>query len=297
MEYNEYKILITGGAGFVGSETMKYLAEQGFLAYSYDIIDSRNDIRDMARLEEIINKYQINRILHLAAVARFQEADKNPVLALGTNALGTRNISLIASKYHIPIIYASTGSVYMPILEEPPITEEFKCSGNSVYACTKYQGEIYIKECSAPWIILRYAHLYGREKRMHGLIGGYIDRLKFGMAPQLYGGKQSNDFCYIKDVARANLLALIASADKWRQIYNIGTGEELSAEEAGELVIETYNKAFPAKKFIGKVEKHEGRTVDPSRFVYDVAKAERMLGFKYEYSYEKGLEDMFKGGI
>ena len=297
MNYSEYKILVTGGSGFVGTETMKYLAEQGLSAYSYDIIDSRNDIRDIGRLEEIINKYQINRILHLAAVARFQEADKNPQLALETNALGTRNVAVMAGKYHIPAVYASTGSVYMPIAQEPPITEEFESKGNSVYACTKYMGELYIKEQSAPWIILRYAHLYGREKRMHGLIGGYIDRIKFGLAPQLYGGKQSNDFCYIKDVARANLLALIAPSDKWRQIYNIGTGEELTAEEAGEMVIKAYNKAFPQKKFTGKAEIHEGRIVDPLRFVYDISKAERMLGFKAEYNFSVGLEDMFSGEI
>jgi len=118
------------------------------------------------------------------------------------------------------------------------------------------------------------------------LIGGYLDRINFGMKPILYGGKQNNDFVYIKDIARANMLALIAPWDKWNQIYHIGTGEELSAEEAGKIVCELAG-------YTGEVEIIEGRTVDPSRFVFDTNKSEKMLGFKAEFSFRKGLEDMF----
>src|SRR3990167_6990842 len=98
MEYSDYKILVTGGNGFVGTATIKYITEQGISAFSYDIIDSRNDITDLGRLEEIIKQKGINRILHLAAVARFADADKNPKLAFETNALGTRNLAFVASK-------------------------------------------------------------------------------------------------------------------------------------------------------------------------------------------------------
>lgn len=121
---------------------------------------------------------------------------------------------------------------------------------------------------------------------MHGLIGGFIDRIKRGLAPTLYGGKQSNDFTYIKDVVAANYLALMATGDKWNQIYNIGTGEEITAEDAGNLICD-------ATGYTGNIEHKEMRTVDPERFVYDVSKAERMLGFKAEYTFAKGLWDMF----
>ena len=116
------------------------------------------------------------------------------------------------------------------------------------------------------------------------------------MAPVLYGGKQSNDFTYIPDVAEANYLALTAPWDKWNQAYNIGTGEELSAEEAGDIVIEVYNKHNPKNAFKGDVIKHEGRSVDPSRFVFDTSKAEKMLGFKAKWSFKDGLDDMMKDG-
>ncbi len=277
--------LITGDKGFVGSETSKLFQERGLNVVGYDLMD-RLDVRDYRLLEEFISKNDIHRILHLAAIARFADADKNPKLAFETNVLGTRNVALAANKFHIPVVYASTGSVYMPIKRTPPITEEFEAFGNSVYGCTKYGGEIYIRESSAPWIILRYAHLYGKEKRHHGLIGGFVERIERGLAPTLYGGKQSNDFTYIKDVAEANYKAITAPWDKWNQVYNIGTGEELSAEEAGKLICKITG-------WKGKIEKKQGRTVDPERFVYDVSKAEYMLGFKAKFDFKLGLEEMF----
>jgi nucleoside-diphosphate-sugar epimerase len=122
---------------------------------------------------------------------------------------------------------------------------------------------------------------------MHGLIGGYLDRIKRGLAPTLYGGKQSNDFTYIADVAQANYLALTAPWDKWNQVYNIGTGEELTAEQAGDLVCKITG-------WTGGVDKKEQREVDASRFVYDITKAKTMLGFEPQFTFEQGLEDMFK---
>lgn len=279
------KILITGDKGFVGSETSKLLKEKGHIVVGYDLMDGY-DIRDREQFERAVIFHKPDRLLHLAAIARFSDADADPKLAFETNVIGTLHISNVVKKYHIPTVYASTGSVYMPIQGmTPPITEKFPAKGNSVYGCTKYAGELYIREIN-PHIILRYAHLYGKEKRMHGLIGGFVERISRGLAPTLYGGKQSNDFTYIKDVAEANYLALIAPWDKWNQVYNIGTGEELTAEAAGKIICE-----FAGWK--GKVDKKEGRIVDPDRFVYDMTKAKVMLGFEPAFKFKQGLKDMF----
>ncbi len=279
------KVLVTGALGFVGAETTKLLREEGHEVFGYDLM-AGYDVRDSQQLDETVRAFEPHRILHLAAVARFADADKDPKLAFETNVIGSANVAMVAKKYHIPVVYSSTGSVYMPITDfTGTIKEDWPAKGNSVYGCTKYMGELYIKEVT-PHIILRYAHLYGKEKRMHGLIGGFLERIERGLAPTLYGGKQSNDFTYIKDVARANLLALTAPWDKWNQIYNIGTGEELSAEQAGKLVCEVAG-------YKGEVEIKEGRTVDPEKFAFDCSKAERMLNFKYEYDFASGLKDMF----
>lgn len=279
------KILVTGALGFVGSETVKLLNKEKHEVFAYDLM-AGFDIRDSDQLEETIKVFSPDRILHLAAIARFADADRDPKLAFETNVIGTSNVAYVAKKYHIPVVYSSTGSVYMPITDYTgTIKETWAAKGNSVYGCTKYMGECYIREAT-PHIILRYAHLYGKEKRMHGLIGGFVDRINRGLAPTLYGGKQSNDFTYIKDIARANLAALSAPWDKWNQVYNIGTGEELSAEAAGKIICE-------ATGWKGDIEVKEGRTVDPERFAFDCSKAEIMLGFKADYDFATGLADMF----
>jgi len=279
------KVLITGGSGFVGKETTKLFLENEISVVNFDLMNGW-DIRKKKSLEISVKEYKPDRILHLAAIARFAEADANIERAHSTNVLGTKNVAEVAAEYHIPVVYASTGSVYMPIQGEPPITEEFPARGNSVYGCTKAMGEEYIKSNKNTWIILRYAHLYGKEKRYHGLIGGFLSRIERGVAPTLYGGQQSNDFTYIKDVSWANYLAVTAEPDKWNQVYNIGTGEELTAEEAGKMICRIAG-------YDGHIEFKNQREVDPGRFVYDMTKAENMLGFKAEYDFKKGLEDMF----
>lgn len=280
------KILITGNRGFVGTETQKLLEDSGHKVIGYDLMEGF-DICDSQQLERVVLESRPDRILHLAAIARFADADSNPKLAFETNFFGTANVANIAKKYHIPLVYSSTGSVYMPITDfTGTIKETWTAKGNSVYGCTKYAGETYVRE-NNPYIILRYAHLYGKEKRMHGLIGGFVERISRGLAPKLYGGKQSNDFTYIKDIAVANMKALTAPWDKWNQIYNIGTGEELSAEDAGKIICELTG-------WKGKIDVEEARTVDPERFAFDCSKAEIMLNFKSQFSFKEGLADMFK---
>lgn len=281
------KVLITGSSGFVGQETCKYLTEKEWEIIGFDLMNGGQDITDFESLEKVVLKHKPDRILHLAATARFSDADKNPIRAFRTNAWGTKNIAEIGKKYHIPIVYSSTGSVYMPVNETPPITEEFSATGNSNYACSKRLGELWLMEIANPWIILRYGHLYGAEKRYHGLIGGFISRIERGLEPKLFGGKQSNDFAYVKDIAHANYCALKAKWENWNQIYNIGTGEEITAEDAGKFVCDIMG-------YGGKIEINKGRDVDPQRFVYDTSKAEHMLGFKAHYTFKDGLEDMLE---
>jgi nucleoside-diphosphate-sugar epimerase len=282
---NEFITMITGGSGFVGSATIKLMDLMGMKWVNYDIMEG-NDIRDTENLEKFILDYEPGRILHLAAIARFADADKDPLLTFETNQVGTCNVARMAQKYHIPMVYSSTGSVYMPITQTPPITEDFKVMGNSQYACSKLIGEKFVERLT-PHIILRYAHIYGKEKRGHGLIGGYWDRIRRGLKPMLYGGEQSNDFCYVDDIAQANVLALNATWDKWNQVYNIGSSQELTAKYAGEIVCKVTG-------WKGGVEIVKGRTVDPLRFVYDITKAKVMLGYEPVYDFKAGLKAMFK---
>jgi nucleoside-diphosphate-sugar epimerase len=278
------KVLITGSEGFVGSETQRYFHSQGIDVFKYDLMLGY-DIRDPVQFYKVCEEWKPNVVLHLAAIARFSDADRDPKLAQEINVLGTKNVSEVCQKLHIPLVFSSTGSVYMPILRAPPITEDFEARGNSIYGCSKLLAEKYVQE-NTPYIILRYAHLYGKEKRGHGLVGGYWDRIKRGLKPKLMGGRQSNDFSYVKDIAKANYLAVTASWDKWQQIYNIGTGEEISAKDAGEILCDVLG-------WKEGVEEMDARLVDAERFVYDITKARVWLGFNPDYNFRRGIEDMF----
>lgn len=279
------KILISGNLGFVGTVTQQLLESEGHEVIGFDLMEHK-DVRDQQQLENYIGETTPDRILHLAAIARFSDADKDPLLAFETNVIGTMNVALVAAKFHLPVVYASTGSAIMPLDGyETPYKEDIPARGNSVYGTSKAIGEYYIQKYAHPHIILRYSHLYGKEKRGHGLVGGFIDRIQRGLEPRLMGGLQTNDFLYVKDVAVANKIALEASWDKWNNIYHIGTGHELSAKEAGEAVCKVM-------KYEGKVEVKEPRTVDPGRFCFDITKAKDMLGFESTFSFEEGLEDM-----
>lgn len=279
-------VLIIGDQGFVGTETKKLFQERGLSVFGYDLLTGQ-DVRDSVQLEEVIKNYRIERILNLAAVARFSEAQRDPILTNEVNASGCRVVSMLGAKYHIPVIYSSTGSVYMPISKEMPITEEFPTEGNSAYAVYKLLGEEHIKHYRNPWIILRYSHLYGANKRFHGIVGGFVDRIIAGEKPFIFGGKQTNDLCYIKDIAEANYLAVTARYDQYYQIYNIGTGEELSVKQVAKAIIKEL-------KYKDKIEYKPQREVDPQRFVYSIKKAKMMLGFQPKWTFEKGLHDLLK---
>lgn len=283
------KILITGQKGFVGRETVKLLQEENHTILGYDILDGQ-DIRDITQLREYVKEHKPDRILHLAATARFEEADKNPEMAFATNAIGTKNVAEVAGEFHVPMVYSSTGSVYMPVWREMPMTEDFQARGNSVYGCSKYLGECYVRRYAGTWIILRYGHLYGRDKRYHGLVGGFLAKIMMGQKPILFGGKQTNDFAYVKDIAQANLKALTSNWDNWNTEYNIGTGVEISAEAAGGIICKYM-------KWEGGVELVKGRDVDPERFVYNISKAKFMLGYSPAWTFEQGIADMMAGII
>jgi nucleoside-diphosphate-sugar epimerase len=295
------RILVTGSSGAVGSATIQALHPMMVLpkgvelvgepdrVIPFDLMDGR-DIRQVKHLRQVIEDTEPDRILHLAAVARFADADADPERAYTTNVIGTEVVAQEAAYHSIPLVYASTGSVYMPVEQVPPITEDFQARGNSVYGVSKYLGELMVRKIRSPWIILRYAHIYGSQKLGKGLVGSFLERMNRGLAPTLYGGWQSNDFTYIEDIAQANLKALTAPWDAWNQVYNIGTGEELTAEDAMDTIAEVFD-------YSGPIEHQGSRSVDAQRFVYDVSKATERLGFTAEYGFRQGLEDMREGMV
>lgn len=274
------KVIVTGGSGFVGTHTIKELQKK-YEVFNFDIIEGY-DICNYGQISSAVNKG--DKILHLAAVSRFGDAEDDPVEAFKTNIGGTMTVLKAArEKGAERVVYSSTGSVFMPVWNVP-IGEDHPISGNSVYGYSKAWSEKlfdYVK--GVPFVILRYAHLYGKGKEW-GAIGSFVNRIERGMKPIMFGGGQSNDFCYIKDVVQANILAL--GTENTNLAYNIGTGEELTIEQ----VYKTVQKVLKTDL---EMEVKPLRGVDSSRFVYDISRAKKLLGYKPKYSLEEGLKDLY----
>jgi len=274
------KVLVTGSEGFVAGHTIPVLEAAGHEVVRYDL-KLGQDICDIEQLRGMVEPGM--KILHLAAVARFPEADANPVEAYRTNVGGTATVLRVAVEKGVErVVLASTGSVYMPVWNVP-VDEHHPVAGNSHYGFSKALAEKMLWLHKAPFVMLRYSHLYGKDKRHGGLIDSFVERVALGLRPVLYGGGQTSDFCNVKDVAKANLLALMTP--HLGQIFNIGSGREISTRDAAEVLRKVTG-------YKGDFELGEARVVDAARFYYDITKARSLLGYDPQWGFEEGLRDM-----
>ena len=277
------RVVVTGSEGFVGGATIPVLEAHGFKVIRFDKklgqdICNPSDLRDVLRPGD--------RVLNLAAVARFKSCDEDPPEAYRTNTGGVAMLTQVAEELRVErVVHASTASVYMPVWQAP-ISEHHPKGGNSHYGVSKYLGEkMFGLHQKVPFVILRYAHLYGPGKQSGGLIDTFVDRIQRGAAPILYGGAQSNDFTYIVDVARANLAALLT--EHVNEDYNVGTGEETTTEGALELLSKLTH-------YTGPIDRQAMRAVDAPKFVLSVDKARRLLGWKPLWDFQTGLTETLK---
>ena len=287
------RVVVTGAAGFIGKHMVKGLKGKGYSVVALDIVESGSQkIRGASHIKcditEDLSDYieEGDKLLHLAAIARFDEAEKDPKLALKVNVQGTLNVvQACIEKGAERLVHSSTGSVY-PKNPPIPITEETERKPSSIYGLTKMMAEdlVFLFGDRLPYIILRYGYIFGKGKNS-GAIGAFLRLLNEGKPPTIYGGRQMNDFIYVKDVVEANILAL--ETPFTNKVYNIGTGKPTSIYE----VYQACSKIVGTKiKPIIVVP----RSFDFSDFVYDTSKAERLLGFKAKWSLEEGIEGILE---
>lgn len=295
---NYMKVVVTGANGFVGFHTIRALLDAGYDVTALDVSDSRlqpefkgNNHCTIAKadiLDENLNRFIDlgDKVLHLAAVPRFEQASQNPRNAVRINVEGTINvIQACVEKKAERLVYSSTGSVYsrnVPV----PIREDATREPESIYGLTKKQAEdwVFIYGHRLPYVILRYGYIYGKDKDW-GAIGAFLKNLKEGKRPTIFGGKQTNDFIYIKDVVQANLLAL--ETEHTRQAYNIGTGRATSIKDVCQLCIKAIKSDLT-------MDLKPAREFDFSVFVYDISKAQALLKFDPTWNLYEGVEDMIK---
>lgn len=292
------KVVVTGANGFVGLHTVRGLLDAGYNVLALDIIDSelkarfkehkQCEIANINILDEDLKKVvkKGDKVIHLAAIAKFDQARQNPQRAVKVNIEGTLNIiKACIEKKAERLVYSSTGSVYshdVPI----PIREDAKREPDSIYGLTKKQAEewIFLYGENLPYVILRYGYIYGKDKDW-GAVGAFLKRLKQGERPLIFGGKQTNDFIYIKDIVQANLLAL--ETEHTRQAYNIGSGRATSIKDVCELCIDAMRSNLT-------MEIKPSRVFDFPVFVYDISKAQTLLNFEPKWNLSKGIKDILK---
>ena len=248
------KYLITGGAGFVGSNIAKLLVKKGHKVIIIDnlhtgslsrlkdiqekIIFHKIDIRDYEKMKEVI--VGIDGIFHQAALTAVPESFLKPEEYYDVNVNGTKNIFNIAKELRIKVIFASSSSIYGNI-KEIPIKENFEKNPINPYGKTKVAKE---KLAEKFWdegvniIGLRYFNIYGKGQTgtYAGVITQFMKKLDENRSPIIHGkGNQTRDFIYVEDVAIANLKAM--ESNTIQGFFNIGTGKSISILELVKMMI------------------------------------------------------------
>lgn len=245
------KSLVTGAAGFIGSNIVDYLLEQRHKVVCVDNESSdahdnpywnsnttniRGDIRDYTLMSSAM--VGVDYVFHLAAEARIQPSIENPINAVSINDLGTATILQCAREANVKrLIFSSTSSAYG--MNESPNVETQIPDPLNPYSVTKLNGENLCKMYNSLFglktTILRYFNVFGPNQPVRGQYApviGIFDRQKSdGEALTIVGdGSQRRDFVYVKDVARANYLAAISDLDE-TEVFNVGTGKNYSVKE------------------------------------------------------------------
>ena len=270
------KSLVTGGAGFIGSNIVDRLIKDG-----HDVIILDNlctgrkeninpkakfynlDITD-SKIEEIFAENKIDVVFHLAAQIDVRKSVSNPIFDATTNIIGTINLLNMIQKYNVgKIIYSSSGGAVYGEPTKLPADETHPVRPLAPYGISKHCPEHYIEYYhdlyGLKYTILRYANVYGpRQDPLGeaGVIAIFMGRMLKGETPIIFGdGNQTRDYVFVGDVVNANISA-INNGDN--QIYNIGTGKETSVNKIYAVLsklIENSPKTIYEAKRPGEVER------------------------------------------
>jgi len=301
-------ILITGGAGFIGSHLCeKYVSEgetvfcldnfeNGDLRNVYGLITRKNfklirgDIRHTDPLEKIM--VDVDAIIHLAAQIHVERSIVEPKLTFDVNVLGTLNILEVARSYDVEkIIHTSTSEVYgsarnLPMNEDHPLCAPHPYGASKIAAdrlCYAYVQTYGMNIC-----IARPFNTFGPKQKDHGYGGAisiFTKRVLSGQPPIIYGdGNQTRDYMYIDDLVRAYEL-ILKNSRPLKEVINFGTGKEVKIIDLANKIIRFCNRR-------GKIKPVHvaSRPGEINRMMADYSKAKKLLGWEPKYTLERGLK-------
>ena len=299
-------VIVTGGAGFIGSHTVERLLSKGYNVVVIDNYYSGSpenlpqsdgrltileiDVSDTDRMNKITSltrKGDVEAIIHLAAIINIVEVDENPQRALDVNVKGTLNILELARKLEARrVVFASSTAVhgepvYLPVDEDHPLNPA------NLYGETKLFSERlmnrYMRDYGLSTVSLRYFNVYGPRMRpgpYAGVVLSFIQALLKGDTPVIYGtGEQTRDFVYVGDVAEANVRAIESS---YTGPVEIGSGVETSINELYRMICGIVGRCPEPRRM-------PPRPGDVSRSVASIKLARRVLNWQPMVSLEEGL--------
>ena len=299
------KVLVTGGAGFIGSNVVDGLIEEGYEVIVVDDLSNgreenisdkavfyKVDIRDK-KLEDVFKSEKPDIVIHNAAQLSVRVSVEDPLLDADINIIGGLNLIDICQKNKVmKIIFASSGGTVYGDQSQFPADESHPTNPISPYGVAKLSTENYLyyflEIHGLDYIALRYANIYGPRQDPHGeagVVAIFSKKMLAGEAPLINGdGLQTRDYTYVGDVVKVNITAIKSD---FTGPVNIGTGVETD-------VVTLFNVLKDASG--EDIEKIHGpaKTGEQKRSVLDNSLASKVLGWKPEVSIEEGLKLTYK---
>lgn len=302
------KILVTGGAGFIGSNLVDVLIEKDHEVFVVDNLSTGNreninerakffeaDITDADKLDKIFGEAKPEVIFHLAAQASVIVSAKDPAFDIKTNVIGTVNLLVLAKKYGVKkFIFSSTGGAIYGDKAPRPTPESAEANPVSPYGMDKFAAEKFIKYFSSDnlqTIILRYSNVFGPRQNPHGeagIVAIFTGSMIQDERLEVFGdGIHTRDFVYVRDVVAANIIAMESDVN---DTFNVGTGHETSVNKIVEMLQELSESKSEIVHIGYKAKEQENSSLDAS-------KIKENLGWEPHVSLKDGLQktiDWFK---
>jgi UDP-glucose 4-epimerase len=304
------RVLITGGAGLIGSHIADLLASEkvtevvvfdnfvrgrrenltvASASIPVTVVDA--DIRDRDRLQEAMRGIDV--VFHQAAI-RITQCAAEPRLALEVLVDGTYNVLEAAVNAGVEKVVAASSASVLGLADSFPTTEQHHPYNNrTIYGASKAFNEGLLRSFAEmyglKYVALRYFNVYGPRMDTHGayteVFIRWMERIANGQAPLIFGdGTQTMDFVHVHDIARANILA--AKADVTDEVFNVASGRETSLNELAQRLATAMGSTL-------QPEHGPARTVNPvPRRLADVSKATALLGFTSTVTLDEGLRSL-----
>ncbi len=295
------KIIVTGGAGFIGSHLTDRCVAEGHDVVIIDDLSTglreninaeatflEMDIRDRDGIFDVFGREEPDAVFHLAAQMDVRRAVEDPVFDAECNVFGSLNLMMAAIKVGAQkLVFAATGGAMYGEADEIPTPEDHVVRAETPYGVSKRTAELYL-QCfqileGLPFVSLRYGNVYGprqNPKGEAGVVAIFAGLMLKGQQPRLFGdGTTTRDYVFVDDVVDANMAALeYAGSD----IFNIGTGQETRLRDL-------FDAIAVATGYEGEPEMAPGRKGELNRSALSIAKAQRELGWSPKTELADGI--------